>query len=212
VIIWLDASMWRQRARRELLAAGEIAGKRTVKAGELVPQEPQIVRLDSEERPSRTSVPGCSSVRARPDGTCARGSRQTQWSAEFRSRLPRQAGTGPACATRPGPSSTEAPLPTRRSSWHPSWPPTPSPTADHASPASGSSSRRSPPGDCIRSKSRTRATLGPTINPRHGRLHELDMVQAIAGHGNWGINGYVQRRFRGHNGPLCHGHSRKEDA
>ena len=64
------------------------------------------------------------------------------------------------------------------------------PTAVHASPTAGSSSaQRYAPVTTYGSKSRTRATPGAGHHPRDGRPHGLDIVQAIAGDGNWGIDG-----------------------
>jgi len=53
----------------------------------------------------------------------------------------------------------------------------------------GSSGGADAPVTTYGSKSRTRATPGAGRHPRDGRPHGLDIVQAIAGDGNWGIDG-----------------------
>jgi hypothetical protein len=86
---------------------------------------------------------------------------------ESRSRLPRQARPGPACASRP--EGHPRPMPDHGRD-DPGGirarPPTPSPTAGHASRAASSSSAPPyVPATTYGSKSKTRATPGPAITP-----------------------------------------------
>ena len=62
-----------ERARRELVATGESAPKRTVETrDDLTPQEAQIARWRATGRRTRRSAPSCSSARAPSSTTCAR--------------------------------------------------------------------------------------------------------------------------------------------
>src|SRR5215472_1427348 len=82
--------------------------------------------------------------------------------------MPTQAGPNRSGGYEPTwvPSCANAPLPTRRSSWHPNWRRTRSPIADRASRvASSSSAPQYAPAPTYGSKSRTRATSGPAITP-----------------------------------------------
>ena len=67
-----------ERARRELIAAGEKVRKHSDETPhQLTPQEEQIARLARDGCPTRRSAPNCSSAPARSSGTCARCSRSS---------------------------------------------------------------------------------------------------------------------------------------
>src|SRR5258708_4231215 len=166
------------RARRELLATGETVRRRAVEtAGELTPRLAQIARLTWDGRASpeistRLFIGPCPAgwhpgtvQSSNPPGPRSSGHAHPGTPDPV---PPTQEGRNRSNGCEPtwGPSSTDALLLTRRSSWHPSWPPTLSPTAVHASRAAGSSSApRYAPATTYGSKSRTRATPGPAITP-----------------------------------------------
>jgi hypothetical protein len=118
-------------ARPELLAIGETVRKRSVETtGELTPREAQITRLAWDGR-------------ANPEISTRLfvGRRAAEWHLRTveSSEPPGLRSFGHADPDRPrqfqrvradlGSSSTDAPLLTRRSTWHPSWPPPASVTA-----------------------------------------------------------------------------------
>ena len=96
---------WRRRrpgSRRELLATGETARKRTVgTSDQLTAQEAVIARLAKDGRPIRRSAPGWSSVPGRSSTTWGRCS--PSWTS-----APVPSWTGPCPATRPAPGRSGA--------------------------------------------------------------------------------------------------------
>jgi hypothetical protein len=94
-----------ERARRELLATGETARKRTVgTSDQLTAQEAVIARLAKDGRPIRRSAPGWSSVPGRSSTTWGRCS--PSWTS-----APVPSWTGPCPATRPAPGRSGASVP-----------------------------------------------------------------------------------------------------
>jgi hypothetical protein len=64
------AEAFAERARRELLATGETARKRTVETlDELTPQEVQVARSAAGGQTTPRSAPSCSSAAVRWSGT-----------------------------------------------------------------------------------------------------------------------------------------------
>jgi hypothetical protein len=71
----MGAGAFAERARRELLATGETARKRTAQAPDtLTAQETSIAGLARTGRPARRSAPTCSCPPGPWNGTCARSS------------------------------------------------------------------------------------------------------------------------------------------
>jgi hypothetical protein len=74
----IGAEAFAERARRELLATGETARRRTEDTRDvLTPQEAQIARLARDRHTNPRSAPSCSSARAPSSTTCARCSRSS---------------------------------------------------------------------------------------------------------------------------------------
>ncbi len=99
-----------ERARRELVATGVTARKRTPKtSSELTAQEVQVARLarDGLSNPER-SAPGCSSAHARSSTTWARSSPSS-------ASAPAASSTGPCPATRTPSRRTSPAVPVGRS-------------------------------------------------------------------------------------------------